>query len=269
MLEDATTAITSALAYGATITVCPDMNDVPAALVDVHPDLFSSSPRVYEKLQVAVESLIEAEPEESRRALKEALDLGLRFSRAEEAGTDGAMDDLARLREQRARGGERFKPLLAKVGLDRLEVVIIGGATVAPELVHFFRGHRDPDAGGVRIDRSDELADSAVRGHRESRRYVTGVATLDPVAVETHIDQRPELAGLAPQQAIGHELIRAEVAAAVERGNARLNSNEQVKEFAIVGLAWEPGNEILTPTMKVRRVVAAEYAEVIESLYSR
>ncbi len=27
----------------------------------------------------------------------------------------------------------------------------------------------------------------------------------------------------------------------MKRGNARLNTNEQVKKFAIVGLAWEPG----------------------------
>ena len=71
----------------------------------------------------------------------------------------------------------------------------------------------------------------------ESRRYVTAVATVDPVAVRTFIGQRPELAGLSPQKAIGHDLVRAEVAAAVERRNGRLNSKEQFKRFAIVGLA--------------------------------
>lgn len=361
-----------ALAYGATITVCPDMNEVPAALVDVHPELFSSSPRVYEKLQVAIESLIEAEPESSRRALKDALALGLRFSHAEEAGSNSSIGDLANLRDVRAQGVELFKPILATVGLDQLAVVIIGGATVAPELVHFFRAigtpmleaygstevmlnvfnriddfktgtagkalpgvelriaddgelfcrgplnfsgyFKDPaktaeitdadgwvatgdiatidDDGFVRlVDRKKEIIinshgknmspaviETAILDESsmiaqfvaigESRRYVTALATLDPVAVRTFIGQRPELAGLSPREAIDHELVRAEVAAAVERGNAHLNSNEQVKKFAIVGLAWEPGDEILTPTAKVkRRVVAEQYGDVIESLY--
>ncbi|EFC83488.1 long-chain fatty acid--CoA ligase [Parafrankia sp. EUN1f] len=362
-----------ALAYGATITVCPEMNDVSAALVDVHPDLFSSSPRVYEKLQAAIESLIEAEPDDSRRALKDALQLGLRLSHAEDAGSAETVADLAQLRERREQSVKLFRPILAKVGLDQLDVVIIGGATVAPELVHFFRAIGTPmleaygatevmlnifnrvddfktgsagkalpgvelriaddgelfcrgplnfsgyfkdaektveviDADGwvgtgdiARIDDEgfvwvvDRKKEIIINSHGknmspavietaileessliaqfvaigESRRYVTGVATLDPVALQTFIDQRPEMAGRSPQDVIDHELIQAEVAAAVERGNARLNSNEQVKKFAIVGLAWEPGNEILTPTAKIRRrIVTAEYGEIIESLYA-
>lgn len=363
-----------ALAYGATITVCPDMNDVPAALVDVHPDLFSSTPRVYEKLQVAIEALIEAEPDESRRTLKDALELGLQLSRAEEAGSAPSIAQLAPLRDRWQPSVKLFKPILEKVGLDRLNVVIIGGATVAPELVHFFRAigtpmleaygstevmlnvfnrvddfktgaagkalpgvelriavedgeifcrgplnfsgyFKDPDNtaevmdadgwvatgdigtidddGFLRIvDRKKEIIinshgknlspaviETAILEESsliaqfvaigESRRYVTGVATLDPVAMQTFIAQRPELASLSLRDAIDHELVRAEVTAAVQRGNARLNTNEQVKKFAIVGLAWEPGSDILTPTSKVkRRVVVAEYGEIIESLYA-
>ena len=362
-----------ALAYGATITVCPEMKDVQAALVDVHPDLFSSSPRIYEKLQVAVESLIEAEPEDSRRALEQALELGLRFSHAEEAGADSGLAELDELRERRDRGVKLFEPILAKIGLDQLAVVIIGGATVAPELVHFFRAigtpmleaygstevmlnvfnrvddfktgtagkalpgvelriaqdgeifcrgplnfsgyFKDPqktaevitadgwvatgDIGSIDtdgflrvIDRKKEIiinshgknmspavietaileASSLIAQFvaiGEARRYVAGIATLDSVALQTFIDQRPELAGLSPREAIDHEVVAAEVSAAVERGNARLNSNEQVKKFTVVGLAWEPGGEILTPTAKVkRRIVATAYQEVIDAMYA-
>jgi long-chain acyl-CoA synthetase len=361
-----------ALAYGATITVCPDMNDVAAALVDVHPDLFSSSPRVYEKLQVAIEALIEAEPEASRQRLKAALDLGLRFSHAEEAGSEESPSELEALREGREEGIELFKPILSAVGLDQLEVVIIGGATVSAELVHFFRAvgtpmleaygstevmlnvfnrvddfktgtagkalpgvelriaddgeilcrgplnmsgyYKDPDTtaetmdpdgwvatgdigsidedGFLRIlDRKKEiiinshgknmspavietamLEESSLIAQfvaiGESRRYVTGVATLDPVALQTFIGQHRDLAGLTLDEAVTSDLVRTEVAAAVERGNRRLNRNEQVKKFAIVGTAWEMGSEILTPTAKVkRRVVNLHYADVIDSLY--
>lgn len=361
-----------ALAYGATITVCPDMNDVPEALVDVRPELFSSSPRAYEKLQVTIESLIEAEPEESRQALNEALELGLRLSHAEEAGSDVSVDDLAGLLDRREQGLALFKPILEKVGLDQLSVVIIGGATVAPELVHFFRAigtpmleaygstevmlnvfnrvddfktgtagkalpgvelrladdgelfcrgplnfsgyFKDPektaevtdadgwvatgdiatidDEGFVRlVDRKKEIIinshgknmspaviETAILEESsliaqivaigESRRYVTAILTLDPVALRTFMDRRPGLAGLSVPEAVDHADVRAEVAAAVQRGNGRLNSNEQVKKFAVVGLAWEPGDEILTPTAKVkRRIVAHQYGDVIDELY--
>jgi long-subunit acyl-CoA synthetase (AMP-forming) len=67
----------------------------------------------------------------------------------------------------------------------------------------------------------------------------------------------------------GHKLVEAEISAAIERDNARLNSNEQVKKFAILGVAWEQGDEILTPTAKVkRRIVNERYGDVINGLYS-
>lgn len=362
-----------ALAYGATITVCPDMNNVPEALVDAHPDLFSSSPRVYEKLKVAIEALIEAQPEASRNAVREALEIGLRVSHADEAGVSGETSDLAALRHRHEQTVGLFSPILQKVGLDQLRVVIIGGATVAPEIVHFFRAigtpmleaygstevmlnvfnrvddfktgtagkplpgvelhlaedgevlcrgplnfsgyFKDPDKtaevmdsdgwvatgdigtidddGFLRIvDRKKEIIinshgknmspaviETAIQDESsliaqfvaigESRRYVTGVATLDPVALQTFARSHPELAGLSPHEMTGHQLVEAEISAAIERGNARLNSNEQVKKFAILGLAWEQGDEILTPTAKVkRRIVNERYGDVIDGLYS-
>jgi long-chain acyl-CoA synthetase len=365
------------LAYGATITVCPDMNDVPAALIDVHPDLFSSTPRIYEKLQVAIEGLIQQEPAESRDALLEALDRGLRFSRAEEAGSSATSAELESLRPYRAQDVALFKPLLAKVGLDRLNVVVIGGATVNPDLVHFFRAigtpmleaygatevmqnvfntiddfktgtagkpvpgvelrlaedgeilcrgplnfsgyFKDPETtaevmledgwvatgdigvidedGFLRIiDRKKEIIinshgknmspaviETAVLKETsliaqfvaigEARRYVVGLATLDAEAVQTFANQHPELEGSTVEQAAKSDLIRAQVEAAIACANQELNSNEQIKKFAVVGLAWEPGselgNEILTPTAKFkRRVVNSVYSDVIDSLYA-
>jgi long-chain acyl-CoA synthetase len=85
----------------------------------------------------------------------------------------------------------------------------------------------------------------------------------------TFINQHPELSANSVEQAAKSELIQAEVAAAVARANLGLNSNEQIKKFAIVGLAWETGSEILTPTSKVkRRIVSELYPDVIEGLYA-
>jgi long-subunit acyl-CoA synthetase (AMP-forming) len=63
--------------------------------------------------------------------------------------------------------------------------------------------------------------------------------------------------------------IQQEVAAAVERGNRRLNSNEQIKKFAVLPSVWLPDSEELTPTAKLkRRAIHAKYAAEIESLYA-
>lgn len=361
------------LPYGATITVVPDMNDVQAALIDVRPDLFSSTPRIFEKLQVAVESLISDEGAGSRDRLREALARGLVMSHGDEAGSEAAADDLDAIRQRRDEDLELFRPILKKVGLDRLEVVIIGGATVSPALVHFFRAigapmleaygstevmqnvfnriedfktgtagkavpdveirladdgeilcrgplnfsgyYKEPektaeamlDGGWVAtgdigsfdkdgflriIDRKKEIIinshgknmspaviETAVLKQSsliaqfvaigEARRYVVGLATLDADALQTFARQLPELAGVPMDAVALTEPVRAEVAAAIARANEGLNSNEQVKKFTITGLAWEPGNEILTPTAKIkRRVVNEVYGPTIDDLYA-
>lgn len=59
------------------------------------------------------------------------------------------------------------------------------------------------------------------------------------------------------------------LAAAVERGNARLNRAEQIKRYHLVRDVWLPGSEELTPTLKLRRKgVEQRYAAEIEALYA-
>jgi long-subunit acyl-CoA synthetase (AMP-forming) len=60
-----------------------------------------------------------------------------------------------------------------------------------------------------------------------------------------------------------------EVAAGVERANAHLSRVEQIKNFTILPVDWEPDGDELTPTMKLkRRAIGAKYAAEIESLYN-
>jgi long-subunit acyl-CoA synthetase (AMP-forming) len=130
----------TALVYGASITACPVMNDVPKALVDAHPDVLFSSPRLFEKLQVAIESLIESESDPHvLDQMHQALELGLRIARAEEVGTDATIEITPELADERAAGLKLFGSVLHRIGLDELKVAIIGGAPVAAEVVHFFR----------------------------------------------------------------------------------------------------------------------------------
>lgn len=57
------------------------------------------------------------------------------------------------------------------------------------------------------------------------------------------------------------------VAAAVERANARLSSSEQIKRYRILDRDLSSDDEV-TPTMKIKRnAVAANYRDILESLY--
>jgi long-subunit acyl-CoA synthetase (AMP-forming) len=57
--------------------------------------------------------------------------------------------------------------------------------------------------------------------------------------------------------------------AAVLEGNSKLSRVEQIKRFIIVGTAWEPGGDELTPTMKLKRKpIAEKYSTETEKLYA-
>lgn len=63
--------------------------------------------------------------------------------------------------------------------------------------------------------------------------------------------------------------IRAIVESAVAQANAKLSRVEQIKKFTILPDYWEPGTDVLTPTMKLRRrPIADRYAATIDELYA-
>ena len=362
-----------ALAYGATIMVCPDMAQVPVALVTGHPDAFFSVPRLWEKLQVAIEGMAAGEPDvEKRAALLNAIEVGLRKVKAAESGSGATAENLAALEAEHAEGLVLLKPLLARLGLDRLKAAFVGGAPSAPELSQFFRavgvpmleaygltegslnvfnqvadfksgtagrplpgvelkltddgeilvrsdlnfvGYRkEPEATAQAIDadgwlhtgdigsldengflsivdRKKEIIitssgknmspaqiESAIKGESsligqlvaigDRRRYVTALVTLDAEALPTYA-KKLGLEGASLDELAASPEINAEVAAAVERGNARLHGSEQVKKFHILSTAWLPDSDELTPTAKMkRRVINVKYADAIEALYA-
>jgi long-chain acyl-CoA synthetase len=101
----------------------------------------------------------------------------------------------------------------------------------------------------------------------DRRNYVTALVTLDHEALIVHA-RRLGLDQLSDDELVGTSAVHDEVAAAITRGNRRLNSNEQVKKFAILGGAWLPGSDELTATAKLKhRVIHRKYAARIDSLY--
>ncbi len=141
-------------------------------------------------------------------------------------------------------------------------------------------GRLDPDGHLTIVDRKKELiinaagknmspqniearlkAASSLIGHAvaigDRRRYNTALIVLDPDMLAFH--------GLGADDPQVHELIDG----AVRDANAELSRVEQIKRFVIVDGAWEPGGELLTPTLKLKRApIARRYAEQIEEMYT-
>jgi long-subunit acyl-CoA synthetase (AMP-forming) len=103
----------------------------------------------------------------------------------------------------------------------------------------------------------------------DNRPYNVALVVLDPdvapVFAQQHGIEDGSLAALAAEPAI-----RAEIEAAVERGNAGLSRVEQVKRFELLAIEWGPGGDELTPTMKLkRRPIERRYEAEIERLYAQ
>ncbi len=102
----------------------------------------------------------------------------------------------------------------------------------------------------------------------DRRKYNVALIVLEPEASATFADQHG-LGGQSIAQLAAAPAIRDEIQRAIDAANERLARVEQIKRFAILPDAWEPGSDELTPTMKLRRKPIGErYADVIEELYA-
>ena len=102
----------------------------------------------------------------------------------------------------------------------------------------------------------------------DERPYNVALLVLDPDAVRLFAQQHG-LEADSIERLAGEKAVLDEVAAAVERANARLARIEQIKRFELLPEEWQPGGDELTPTMKLkRRPIAHKYADRIEALYA-
>jgi long-subunit acyl-CoA synthetase (AMP-forming) len=134
------TSLYRALGYGAPITVCPSMTELPIALAAHRPDVLFGVPRVWEKLRVGIESAIAAQDDLAvRSAMEEAIEVGTRHTCAAQVGSGAAPEELSALASEHAAALSALTPILRALGLDRVNAAFIGGAPSAPELSTFFR----------------------------------------------------------------------------------------------------------------------------------
>ena len=141
--------------------------------------------------------------------------------------------------------------------VDRKKEIIINaaGKNMSPSNIESAVTENTPLAGTV-----------AVIG--EGRPFNTALICLDPDLAAAFARRHGLPCGDIPALAADPQ-VRAEIQAGVDAANTRLSRVEQIKRFAILPEAWDPGGDYLTPTGKLRRgPIAAGYTDTIESLYT-
>jgi long-subunit acyl-CoA synthetase (AMP-forming) len=123
------------LITAATITIVSDTREVMAAVAEAHPTLFVAVPRIWEKLQAALEARFALEPDVAKRsAIDAAFAAAIRKAQLEMAGEPVP----AELAEAVANADAAiFAPLLEQLGFDKAECVVSGGAPIAKEVLEF------------------------------------------------------------------------------------------------------------------------------------
>ena len=126
----------SSMAFGYSITTVEDLKKLASVLPEVRPTRIFAVPRVYEKLHGALQGAIHAEANPvKQRELREAVEIGLRKVRAEQAGEVVPQELLAAY----AAADERIlSGLRAKVGFDQLEWPSVGAAPSPYSMLEFF-----------------------------------------------------------------------------------------------------------------------------------
>ena len=111
-----------------------------------------------------------------------------------------------------------------------------------------------------------EIAQAMVYGDR--RPYLTAVLTPHPDFIASWAKERntaPDMAALASDRDF-----RAALDAAVQRVNARTAPAERVRRFIVARAAFSVANEMMTPTLKVKRFKVREaYGAELDALYER
>jgi long-chain acyl-CoA synthetase len=149
-------------------------------------------------------------------------------------------------------------------------------------------GHIDEDGHIVITDRKKDIIVND-KGDNVSPQRVEGMLTLEPEIMQAmvHGDKRPHLVGLvvpdpdwlqqwarANSKSNNLALLATDAAlystlqAVVDRVNSRLSATEKVRKIAIASEPFTTDNEMMTPTLKIRRhAIRKIYGDKLNMLY--
>jgi long-chain acyl-CoA synthetase len=98
----------------------------------------------------------------------------------------------------------------------------------------------------------------------DDRPYCVCVVSLDP----EHLEVWSQRSNMSVSEALESGELHAEISRGIDSVNEKFSRVEQIKKFEVVREFWTPGDELLTPTSKIkRRGVLSKYREEIEALY--
>jgi long-chain acyl-CoA synthetase len=139
-------------------------------------------------------------------------------------------------------------------------------------------GHLDDKGRIVITDRKKDLIVND-KGDNVAPQRVEGMLTLQPEILQAmvHGDRKPYLVALLvpdPEEMMRFkgdpDAMHKALSKAVDRVNADLSIIEKVRRFIVADEQFSVENEMLTPSMKIRRhVIGGVYAERLDALYKK
>ncbi|MBH0128869.1 long-chain fatty acid--CoA ligase [Salinibacterium sp. NK8237] len=103
----------------------------------------------------------------------------------------------------------------------------------------------------------------------EQRPFISALVTLDEEMLPVWLANNGLDATWTVEQAAKHPAVLAEVQRAIDVGNSRVSRAESIRKFHILDADLTEDSGHLTPKMSIKRnVILADFADVIESLYS-
>ena len=138
---------------------------------------------------------------------------------------------------------------------DRKKDIIVnaGGDNIAPQRIEGF------------LTLQPEIAQAMIYGDRKPN--LSALILPDP---EFTADWAKETGKPTPHNLVDDDGFRGAISAAVDRVNADLSVIERVRRFIIINEPFTIENEMMTPSMKIRRhIIKERYGEALEALYVR
>ncbi|MFC0675976.1 AMP-dependent synthetase/ligase [Brachybacterium hainanense] len=102
----------------------------------------------------------------------------------------------------------------------------------------------------------------------DQKPFIAAIITLDAEMLPTWLknNDQPEQ---SLQQAASNPAVRAELQRAVDSANEAVSRAESIRTFEVIDTDFTEENGYLTPSLKLKRnVVAKDYAEIIERIYT-